>query len=106
MLADKTFQYSYSQIDTHQPAEFCLQALSNSIKLDLGLGYFSSASFNVLANGMARFIVNGGTMNLYINQYVSKEDYELLKGQHDNKFDNDITLQFKKMSISFNVLLI
>ena len=96
MLADKTFQYSYSQIDTHQPAEFCLQALSNSIKLDLGLGYFSSASFNVLANGMARFIVNGGTMNLYINQYVSKEDYELLKGQHDNKFDNDITLQFKK----------
>ena len=66
MLADKIFQYSYSQIDNHQPAEFCMQALSNSIKLDLGLGYFSSASINVLANGMARFIVNGGIMNLYL----------------------------------------
>lgn len=101
MLADKTFQYSYSQIDAHQPAEFCLQALSNSIKLDLGLGYFSSACFNVLANGMARFIVNGGTMNLYINQYVSKEDYELLKGLHDNKFDDEITFRFKKLRDTF-----
>ena len=97
MLADKTFQYSYSQIDNHQPAEFCMQALSNSIKLDLGLGYFSSASINVLANGMARFIVNGGIMNLYINQYVSKEDYELLKGNHDNKFDDEINLRFKSL---------
>lgn len=101
MLADKTFQYSYSQIDNHQPAEFCMQALSNSIKLDLGLGYFSSASINVLANGMARFIVNGGIMNLYINQYVSKEDYELLKGNHDNKFDDEITLRFKSLKETF-----
>lgn len=97
MLAEHTYEYRYSQVDAHKPAEFCLQALSNSIKLELGLGYFSSASFNVLAVGMARFIVNGGTMNLYINKYVSKEDYELLKGLHDNKFDDEITLQFKTL---------
>lgn len=94
MLADKAFYYSYSQIDRHQPAEFCLQALSNSVKLDIGLGYFSSASINVLANGMAQFIVNGGTMNLYINKYISHEDYELLKGVHDNKFDDELASHF------------
>ena len=44
MLADKTFHYSYSQIDEHKPAEFCSLALKNSLRLDLGLGYFSSAS--------------------------------------------------------------
>ena len=101
MLADKVFQYSYSQIDSHQPAEFCLQALSNSIKLDLGLGYFSSASFNVLANGMAQFIVNGGTMNLYINKYVSCEDYELLKGNYDNSFDEELASHFSTLKRTF-----
>lgn len=49
MLADKIFHYSYSQIDEHKPAEFCSLALNNSLRLDLGLGYFSSASFHVLA---------------------------------------------------------
>lgn len=87
MLADKTFHYSYSQIDEHKPAEFCSLALKNSLRLDLGLGYFSSASFHVLANGMAQFIVNGGKMNLYINQYMSEEDYGLFKGKYDNYFE-------------------
>ena len=101
MLKDKIFHYRYSQIDAHQPAEFCLQALSNSVKLDLGLGYFSSASFNVLAHGMARFISNGGIMNLYINQYVSNEDFELLKGKHDNKFDDSLALTFNQLKSTF-----
>lgn len=102
MLADKIFHYSYSQIDNHKPAEFCLQALSNSNKLDLGLGYFSSASFNVLANGMARFIVNGGTMNLYINKYISEEDYNLLKGNHDDNFDKEFSLHFQYLKETFS----
>ena len=101
MLSDKTFHYSYSQVDNHQPAEFCNLALSNSIKLDLGLGYFSSASFHVLANGMAQFIVNGGTMNLYINKYVTPEDYNLLKGNHDNKFDDEFASQFIVLKKTF-----
>lgn len=102
MLSDKSFQYSYSQIDDHRPAEFCTLALANSIKLELGLGYFSSASFNVLANGMARFIVNGGHMNLYINQYISQEDYSLLKGQHDNnKFDKELVEKFQSLLHTF-----
>ena len=101
MLADKTFEYNYSQIDAHKPAEFCLDAFSNSIRLDLGLGYFSTASLNVLANGLARFIVNGGRMNLYINQYVTKEDFELLKGEHDNRFDDALVQSFSGLKKTF-----
>lgn len=101
MLADKVFQHIYSKSDSHRPAEFCMQALGNSIKLDLGLGYFSSASFNVLANGMAKFIANNGQMNLYINQYVTKEDYDLLKGMHDNKFDVDLTSSYIEIKKTF-----
>jgi superfamily II DNA or RNA helicase len=101
MLADKEFQYSYSHIDEFQPADFCNLALANSRQLDLGLGYFSSASFNVLAHGMARFIMNGGCMNLYINKYVSKEDYELLKGTHDNKFDDELLEKYNQLVKTF-----
>ena len=101
MLSDILFHYRYSQLDEHQPSEFCHLALTNSVKLDLGLGYFSSASFNVLANGMARFILNGGVMNLYINQYVSNEDFELLKGCHDNKFDDTLALSFNQLKNTF-----
>ena len=97
MLTNQIFQYRYSQIDEHKPAEFCLQALTNSVKLDLGLGYFSSASFNVLAYGIAKFISNNGVMNLYINQYVTSEDFELLKNSQNNKFDESIALQFNQL---------
>lgn len=102
MLADKIFYYSYSQIDEHKPAEFCSLALKNSLRLDLGLGYFSSASFHVLANGMAQFIVNGGKMNLYINQYMSEEDYELFKGKYDNYFDKRLVSSLFEMQKAFS----
>ena len=102
MLADKIFNYSYSQIDEHKPAEFCSLALKNSLRLDLGLGYFSSASFHVLANGMAQFIVNGGKMNLYINQYMSEDDYGLFKGKYDNYFDKRLVSSLHEMQKTFS----
>ena len=102
MLADKIFNYSYSQIDEHKPAEFCSLALKNSLRLDLGLGYFSSASFHVLANGMAQFIVNGGKMNLYINQYMSEDDYGLFKGKYDNYFDKRLVSSLLEMQKTFS----
>lgn len=102
MLEDKTFNHIYSKSDSHKPIEFCLQALSNSIRLDLGLGYFSSASFNVLSIGMAQFIANNGRMNLYINKYVSIEDYALLKGDYDEKFDDDLVMSFTSLKKTFD----
>lgn len=101
MLKDVIFYHCYSQIDEHKPSEFCLQALKNSSRLDLGLGYFSSASFNVLANGMASFITNGGIINLYINKYVTEEDYQLLRGDYDNKYDEELTNSFFVLKETF-----
>ena len=102
MLADITFHHIYSKSDLHRPIEFCLQALGNSIRLDLGLGYFSSASFNVLSLGMAQFIVNNGCMNLYINKYVSIDDYALLKGNYDEKFDDELVTSFTSLKKTFD----
>lgn len=80
MLKDQKFSYSYTSGEKgNSPMDFCKLALSNSIQFDLGLGYFSSTSINVLAEGFARFVVSGGKMRLYINEHISEEDYNLIK---------------------------
>lgn len=80
MLRDIDFRYSYTSGERGgSPVDFCELALSNSIQFDLGLGYFSSTSINVLSAGFARFIVNGGNMRLYINEHISEDDYNLFK---------------------------
>ena len=80
MLRDVDFHYSYTSGEQgSSPMDFCELALVNSIQFDLGLGYFSSTSINVLSAGFARFIVNGGNMRLYINEHISEEDYNLFK---------------------------
>ena len=80
MLKDVNFSYSYSSGErNNSPVDFCELALTNSSQFDLGLGYFSSTSINVLSAGFARFIVNGGSMRLYINEHISEDDYNLFK---------------------------
>ncbi len=79
MLKEYSFKSIYSTGEnSSDPVEFFNNALCRSIKLDIGLGFFSSASINVLSFGFAKFISNGGRMRLYINQYLSDEDYNAL----------------------------
>ena len=74
----------YSSKRVHKPTEFFTKALSNSSTLCLGLGYFSSACFNVLACGFAHFVRNGGNMRMYINPHVTEDDYNMLRNKdHD-----------------------
>lgn len=83
MLNKINFKSLYSSGESDSPISFFTDALSNSTTFDLGLGFFSSASFNVLSIGFAKFISNGGRMRLYINQYLSEEDYEIFTSQPD-----------------------
>lgn len=78
-LSHLNFELRYSSKREHKPTEFFTKALINSSQLDLGLGYFSSACFNVLACGFAHFVRNGGNMRMYINPSVTEDDYKLLK---------------------------
>lgn len=78
MLTDIKFKTLYSSGEKESPVSFFSQALSNSARFDLGLGFFSSASINVLNYGFAKFISNGGRMRLYINQFLSDEDFRAL----------------------------
>jgi superfamily II DNA or RNA helicase len=94
MLKDKNFKYRYSTGRKDLPFDFFELTLSNSTNFDMGLGYFSSASFNILAVGIAHFISNGGNMRLYINQYLTEDDYKLLQNKEIVDFEDYILQSF------------
>ncbi len=102
MLRDKDFKYRYSTGRKNLPLDFCELALSNSIKLDIGLGYFSTASINILSIGFAHFIYNGGKMRLYINQYLTEDDYTLLKNNQTVDFEAYILQSFNALKITLS----
>ena len=79
---------TYRPGEFNSPEKFFNDCLENSKEFDLQLGYFSSATISVLADGFASFISNGGRMRLVINHIVSKEDKEAIsKGVHGGVID-------------------
>lgn len=101
-LASQEFELRYSTKREHKPTDFFTKALSNSTRLDMGLGYFSSACFNVLACGFAHFIKNGGNMRLYINPNVTEEDYYLLRGSNDAEIEQYMINTYEKLRKIFS----
>lgn len=96
MLSEYKFKSLYSTGDKNTPVDFFTNALSRSIHFDLGLGFFSSASINVLCLGFAKFIANGGRMRLYINHYLSDEDYKAFTAT-PSKIEESIINDFHSM---------
>ncbi len=86
MLSDIDFNIVYTSGED-EPADFFLNALMNSSKFDLGLGFFHSSGFRALALGFAYFITKGGTMRMIINDELSPEDKQAIKDGVYSKAD-------------------
>lgn len=57
-----------------EPVGFFSEGLCNATTFDLKLGFFSSSAINVLCDGFACFLYNGGRMRLVINNILSEQD--------------------------------
>lgn len=57
-----------------EPVGFFSDVLCNSTQFDIKLGFFSSSAINILSDGFAAFLYNGGRMRLVINDILSEED--------------------------------
>ena len=100
------FEVDWAEDGTYRPGEYNSPEkffnfwLENSNEFDLQLGYFSSATISVLADGFATFISKGGKMRLVINHIVSTEDKNAiskgLKGGFINCFDLTDFAQLRK----------
>lgn len=64
----------YKSHSEWEPIGFFSECLCNATSFDLMLGFFSSSAINVLSDGFAAFLYNGGRMRLVINDILSTED--------------------------------
>lgn len=61
-----------------EPIGFFSEALCNATQFDIKLGFFSSSAINVLSDGFATFLYNGGRMRMVINDVLSLEDQQAM----------------------------
>lgn len=64
----------YKSHSEWEPIGFFSECLCNATSFDLMLGFFSSTAINVLSDGFATFLYNGGRMRIIINDILSAED--------------------------------
>ena len=94
---------TYRPGEFNSPEKFFNDCLENSKEFDLQLGYFSSATISILADGFATFIANGGRMRLVINHIVSEEDKEAIsKGLHGGIIDCFDLTNFETLRQTFD----
>ncbi len=74
MLPDINYPRSeeYRSGTENEPIAFYMEALVESKRLDLLLGYFSSSAINVLALGFAKFISSGGRVRLVMYSLIDE----------------------------------
>ena len=94
---------TYRPDEYNSPEKFFNDCLENSKEFDLQLGYFSSTTISVLADGFASFISNGGKMRLVINHIVSDEDKNAIsKGIHGGVIDCFDLSNFEELKKTFD----
>jgi superfamily II DNA or RNA helicase len=76
MLSDVSWpeDRSYLSGTDHSPYEFYANALLNSNRMELLLGYFSSSAISALSFSFASFLSKGGTVKMVINDVLSEKD--------------------------------
>ena len=67
-----------------EPIGFFSEALCNATLFDIKLGFFSSSAINILSDGFATFLYNGGRMRMVINDVLSINDQQaIIAGESD-----------------------
>ena len=86
MLKDVVFPLHrrYKSRTEWEPIGFFSEALCNATQFDIKLGFFSSSAINVLSDGFAAFLYNGGRMRMVINDILSMDDkLAIMAGESD-----------------------
>lgn len=79
MLADIEIPALLDTSSADLIADFFLPMLSNSVRYDRGVGYFSSGWLRMAASGMVQFAFNGGRARWVTSPILDKADWESLQ---------------------------
>lgn len=83
----------YKNGSENPTVQFFLDALYNSNKLDLLLGFFTTSAINILSYGFAAFLQRGGVMRIVLNERVLPDDIDAMtKAEQIDLIENFIDL--------------
>ena len=88
-----------------EPVGFFSESLCNATLFNIKLGFFSSSAINVLSDGFAVFLYNGGKMRMVINDVLSEEDKRVLQSAGSGSLPFQ-TLDLNNLSLLRNTLSI
>lgn len=86
--------------------DFYIPALAVSSNYKRIAGYFSSSSFALAARGLAKFIINGGHMQLIINHVLQIEDKNVLEEvvRNSTKLDHILLHQMDSWNLENQII--
>jgi len=93
-LKDISLKASYDSDEDNILSEFYIPALSEATTYKRLAGFFTSSSLAIAAKGIAKFIYNGGKIQLISNVVLSKEDYEKIKEVTEKPFLERVEKEF------------
>src|SRR5574344_2497322 len=91
MFKQLKLKKTYSSIEDKITDDLLIPVLSNAIKYDRAVGFFSSSWLKEVASGLAVFATSGGKARIVTSVKLSQKDWEALKlGALSDKNINEI----------------
>ena len=66
--------------------DFFSPVLSEAIRYDRAVGYFSSTALIEISQGISKLVKNGGKIRLVASPYLSPEDYEAITKGYETRY--------------------
>lgn len=86
-LASLSLKYKYRSSMDRIHEDFYKPCLQSSVRYDRAVGYFTSHSLNLVAEGLEIFIDNNGMIRIIANPHLTKEDVEAIDFGYKAKED-------------------
>ena len=84
---DLDLKYKYRSANDQIYLDFYKKCLESATRYDRAVGYFTSSSLSVLANGLDVFLERNGMIRIISNPYLTKEDVDAIEFGYKAKED-------------------
>ncbi|WP_040978387.1 DEAD/DEAH box helicase family protein [Oceanobacillus jeddahense] len=95
---DLQYKYRSSHHKIHE--DFYQKCLQEAVKYDRAVGYFTSNSLSLLAEGLEMFLEKSGVIRIIANPHLTKEDVEAIEFGYKAKYDIVMESMLRELELS------
>ncbi|WP_099157062.1 DEAD/DEAH box helicase family protein [Virgibacillus ndiopensis] len=103
-LQDLDLKYKYRSSHDKIHMDFYQKCLREAVKYDRAVGYFTSNSLSILADGLEYFLGKNGAIRIIANPHLKKEDVEAIEFGYKAKDDVIIESMLRELEMSSKMI--